>query len=50
MDYIGDGWLWNKGEEIGDNEEIPCPKEDDCYNGCHGLKEGIGAKFNTILQ
>ena len=50
VDYIGDGWLWNKWEEIGDDEEIPGPKEDDHYNGRHGLKEGIGAKFSTILQ
>ena len=50
VDCIGDGWLWNKWEEIGDDEDIPGPKEDDYYNGRHGLKKGIGAKFSTILQ
>ena len=45
MDYIGDGWLWNKWEEIGDNKEIPGSKENDCYDGRHRLKERIRAKF-----
>ena len=29
VDYIGDGWFWNKWEDIGDNDEIFGPKEDD---------------------
>ena len=41
MDYIRNGWIWNKWEGIGDNKKIPSPKEDDHYNGCHGLKEKI---------
>ena len=50
MDYICDGWLWNKWEEIGDNKEIPSPKEDDHCKWRHGLKEGIREKFTTIFQ
>ena len=50
IDYIGDGWVWNKWKEIGDDEEIPGPKEYDHYNGRHGLKDGIGERFITILQ
>ena len=49
IDYIGDGWVWNKWKEIGDDEEIPGPKEYDHYNGRHGLKNGIGERFITIL-
>ena len=47
--YIGD-WLWNKRESIGDDEEVQGPKEDDHYNGRHGLKEEIGNSFSTILS
>ena len=50
VDSIGDGWFWNKWEEIGEDEEIPGPKKNDHYNRRHGLKEGIGAKLSTILQ
>ncbi len=50
VDYIYDGWVWNKWEEIGDDDEIPGPKKDDHYNGHHGLKEGVGEKFTKILQ
>ena len=37
VDYVGDDWIWKKCEEIGDDEKIPGPKEDDQYIGCHGL-------------
>ena len=29
IDCIGDGWVWNKWKQIGDDEEISGPKEHD---------------------
>ena len=50
VNFLGDGWEWNKWEEIGDDDEIPGPVETDHYNGPHGLKDGVGGSFHTILQ
>ena len=49
-DFLGDDWIWNKWEEIGDDEVVPGPKEMSYYNGPHGLKDGIADSFGTILH
>ena len=50
VNFLGDGWLWNQWEEIGDNDVIPGPSEYDRYNGPHGLKEGVAESFTTVLE
>ena len=48
--HVSDGQVWNKQKEIGDDEEVPGPKEHDRCNGRHGLKDVIGESFVTVLQ
>ena len=50
VNFLGDGWLWNQWEEIGDDDAIPGPSEYDRYNSPHGLKEGVADSFTTVLE
>ena len=50
IDYMGKEWAWNSWRDIDTDEEIPGPAENDRYNGPHGLRKGIGNRFDTILQ
>ena len=47
---MGDDWSWNQWEELDIDDRIDGPKEDDHYNGPHGLKEGVSKKFQTVLH
>ena len=37
-------------EEVGDDEEIQEPPENNNYNGPYGLKPGVANRFNTVIQ
>ena len=49
-DYMSKEWTWISWRDIGEDEEIPGPPENDQYNGPHGLKKVIGDRFDTVLQ
>ena len=45
-DSLDEKWMWNKLEEIGDNDAILGPIEKkNTHNGPHGLKDGISNNF-----
>ena len=48
--FMSDEWDWNNWDDIGDEEEIRGPPENDRYNGPHGLKPGVINRFKTVLQ
>ena len=50
IDYMGTEWAWNSWRDIDADEEIQGPPENDRYNGPHGLRKGIGNRFDTVLQ
>ena len=47
---MGSEWKWSCWEDIGNDEEVDGPPETDRYDGPHGLKNGVGNRFKTILQ
>ncbi len=48
--YLGNEWQWNQWEHHNIDDEIEGPKEDDRYEGPHGLKLSIGKRLYTVLQ
>ena len=48
--YLGNEWQWNQWEHHNIDDEIEGPKEDDRYEGPHGLKPNVGKRFCTVLQ
>ena len=42
--------MWNKWEEIRDDDDVGGLFETNHYNGSHSLKAGITNSFQTVLQ
>ena len=49
VDIFGRDWSWN-WEKLEVDDVIEGPEEHDHYNGRHGLKDGVGESFETVLQ
>ena len=41
---------WKCWEDTGHDEEVDSPPKTDQCDGLHGLKNGVGKRFKTILQ
>ena len=40
--FVGD-WEWDQWTPIGDDDDVPEPPTNDCYNGRQGLKPRVAA-------
>ena len=49
VDIFGRDWSW-KWEKLEVDDDIEGPEEHDHYNRRHGLKDGVGESFGTVLQ
>ena len=49
-DFLGESWVWNKWEKIGNDDSFPFPIEIDHCSSSHRLEHGITNNFGNILQ